>query len=233
MKPKMLPEPVKTKYNLQWRPIFSLIEQAPDLEMRETKIDGEHIRSSFNIAKEYLKTRVEYCFQIPKRIQWNGRYHIGQRRWRPRLFANMERTRINHTFPRSYRIAISHDSSTVAPSLKQREQECVVIQVFQLDVLLLLELLLEQMKQTGSSQTCVHSFRDVQELGDAKSTRKPPRRLQQQYKKSKHTIHPEQQQETEQPFTWVPVSGYKTRTCRINAFRVDSCKDFLSLLFSY
>jgi hypothetical protein len=91
----------------------------------------------------------------------------------------MEQTRINHTFPRGYRIAISHDSSTVAPSLKQREQECVIIQLFQLDIFLLLELLLKQMKQTGSSQICVHSFRNVQELGDAKSTRKPPRRLQQ------------------------------------------------------
>jgi hypothetical protein len=91
----------------------------------------------------------------------------------------MEQTRINHTFPRGYRIAISHDSSTVAPSLKQREQECVIVQLFQLDILLLLELLLKQMKQTGSSQICVHSFWNVQELGDAKSTRKPPRRLQQ------------------------------------------------------
>jgi hypothetical protein len=64
----------------------------------------------------------------------------------------MEQTRINHTVPRCYRIAISHNSSTVAPSLKQREQECVVVQLFQLEVLLMLKLLLEQMKQMGSSQ---------------------------------------------------------------------------------
>jgi hypothetical protein len=76
MKPEMLPEPVKTKYNLQWRPIFSLIEQAPDLEIRETNIDAEHIRSSFNIAKEYLKTRVEYCFQNPEKnpMEWQISY---------------------------------------------------------------------------------------------------------------------------------------------------------------
>jgi hypothetical protein len=80
----------------------------------------------------------------------------------------MEWTRINHTFPQSYHIAISHYSSTAAPSLKQREQECVIVQLFQLDVLLLLELLLKQMKQTGSSQTCIHSFWNLQELGDAK-----------------------------------------------------------------
>jgi hypothetical protein len=33
MKPEMLPELVKTKYNFQWQPIFSFIEQAPDLEI--------------------------------------------------------------------------------------------------------------------------------------------------------------------------------------------------------
>jgi hypothetical protein len=56
MKPEIIPEPVKTKYNLQWQPIFSLVEQAPDLEIQETNIDADHIRSSFNIAKKYLNT---------------------------------------------------------------------------------------------------------------------------------------------------------------------------------
>jgi hypothetical protein len=113
----------------------------------------------------------------------------------------------------------------VAPSLKQREEECASSKP--------LELLLEQLKQMESSQTCVHSFQNMQELGDAKSRHKLMRRLQQQYKKSKGPIHLEQQQEMGQPFTWVPVSHYKTHTCRINDFHVDACKDFLSLLFSY
>jgi hypothetical protein len=63
LKLDMLPEPVKTKFQLQWRHIFSMMEQAPGIEFRETNVDAEQIRASFNVGKEYLKTRVGYCFQ--------------------------------------------------------------------------------------------------------------------------------------------------------------------------
>jgi hypothetical protein len=63
LKLDMLLEPVKTKFQLQWWRIFSMMEQAPGIEFRETNVDAEHIRASFNVGKEYLKTRVGYCFQ--------------------------------------------------------------------------------------------------------------------------------------------------------------------------
>ena len=76
LKLDMLPEPVKTKFQLQWWRIFSMMEQAPGIEIRETNVDAEHIRASFNVGKEYLKTRVGYCFQNQQKnpMEWQISY---------------------------------------------------------------------------------------------------------------------------------------------------------------
>lgn len=63
MKLDMLPQPAKKDYQLHWHRIFSMMEQAPGVEIRETNIDAEYLKDSFETGKEYLKTRVAYCFQ--------------------------------------------------------------------------------------------------------------------------------------------------------------------------
>ena len=62
LKLDMLPAKVKKKFQLQWRPMFSMMEQAPSREIRETGIDAEYIRASYDAGKEYLKTRVSHVF---------------------------------------------------------------------------------------------------------------------------------------------------------------------------
>ena len=58
----MLLAEVKKKFQFHWRPIFSMMEQAPNMKIRETGIDAEYISASYAARKEYLKTRVSYVF---------------------------------------------------------------------------------------------------------------------------------------------------------------------------
>ena len=59
----MLPNKIKKNFNLHWRPIFSMMQAAPGIEIRETGIDYHYLRTSFDAAKGYLKTRVSYVFE--------------------------------------------------------------------------------------------------------------------------------------------------------------------------
>jgi hypothetical protein len=58
LKLDMLPPKLKKNFQLYWRPIFSMMEQAPGIEIRETGIDAQYLQASFATGKEYLKTRV-------------------------------------------------------------------------------------------------------------------------------------------------------------------------------
>jgi hypothetical protein len=66
LKNEMLPESVRKNLQTHWRPIFLMMEQAPGIEIRETSIDAEYIRTSYEAGREYLKTRVGYVFQNTK-----------------------------------------------------------------------------------------------------------------------------------------------------------------------
>jgi hypothetical protein len=59
--PMMLPPDVHKKWQLHWRPIFSLMGGAPDLEILPV-MDADSISLSFSVAKEFVKTRVSYVF---------------------------------------------------------------------------------------------------------------------------------------------------------------------------
>jgi hypothetical protein len=63
LKLDMLPPKLKKNFQLYWRPIFSMMEQAPGIEIRETGIDAQYLQASFATGKEYLKTRVSYVFE--------------------------------------------------------------------------------------------------------------------------------------------------------------------------
>ena len=62
LKLDMLPAEVKKKFQLHWRPIFTLMEAASNTDIRETDIDADYISASYAAGKEYLKTRVSYVF---------------------------------------------------------------------------------------------------------------------------------------------------------------------------
>jgi len=69
LEPKFLPNnKTKTVYLLHWRPIFELLEKTPDLTIIEdpTSIDADYLQDSFEKAKRYLQTRVEYVFLKPR-----------------------------------------------------------------------------------------------------------------------------------------------------------------------
>jgi len=65
LNPAFLPAKVKQTFTLHWKPIFELLEKAPDLTIVENPedLDAAVIDESFAKAKEYLKTRVQYVFQ--------------------------------------------------------------------------------------------------------------------------------------------------------------------------
>jgi hypothetical protein len=63
LKLDMLPPKLKKNFQLYWRPIFSMMEQAPGIKIRETGIDAQYLQASFATGKEYLKTRVSYVFE--------------------------------------------------------------------------------------------------------------------------------------------------------------------------
>jgi hypothetical protein len=62
LKPTMLPPSIRSKYRLQWLPIFSLMEGAPGLLIEPRTIDTDALAASFSVAKAHLKTRVSYAF---------------------------------------------------------------------------------------------------------------------------------------------------------------------------
>jgi len=66
--PKFIPDKAKTIYLLHWRPIFELLEKTPNLGILEdpASINADYLQDSFEAAKEYLKTRVEYVFNKPR-----------------------------------------------------------------------------------------------------------------------------------------------------------------------
>jgi hypothetical protein len=70
----LLPPDMKNIFNLHWRPIFSLMEQTPGLEVPvdPSTIDAATLDATFGMAIEYLKTRVQYVFQNPKAnpLEW-------------------------------------------------------------------------------------------------------------------------------------------------------------------
>jgi hypothetical protein len=57
----MLPLEAQKRFQLHWKPIFSLMEGAPDLEMT-AEMSSDAISLSSSAGKEYLKTRVSYVF---------------------------------------------------------------------------------------------------------------------------------------------------------------------------
>jgi hypothetical protein len=61
LKPAMLPLEARKRFQLHWKPIFSLMEGAPDLEITP-EMSSDAISLSFSAGKEYLKTRVSYIF---------------------------------------------------------------------------------------------------------------------------------------------------------------------------
>ena len=70
LKPTMLPLDVRKKFQLHWRPIFSLMGNAPDLGPVTNTDDS--ISLSFSVGKEYLKARVSYAFESDRATpdQW-------------------------------------------------------------------------------------------------------------------------------------------------------------------
>ena len=71
LKPTMLPPDARKKFQLHWKPIFSLMEGAPDLEISPA-MDTDSISLSFSVGKEYLKARVSYAFESERATpdQW-------------------------------------------------------------------------------------------------------------------------------------------------------------------
>ena len=55
---------LKNMHKIQWKPIFSMMEEAPNLNIppKVENIDDEFIRASYDIATEYLRSRVSYIF---------------------------------------------------------------------------------------------------------------------------------------------------------------------------
>ena len=62
LKPAMLPPDARKKFQLNWRPIFSLMEGVPDMEILPA-MGTDSILFSFSIGKEYLTARVSHAFE--------------------------------------------------------------------------------------------------------------------------------------------------------------------------
>ena len=72
-KSTMLPLDVRRKFELNWKPIFSLMQGAPDMNIAPTMDHtAASISLSFSVGKEYLKTRVSYVFESERSTpdQW-------------------------------------------------------------------------------------------------------------------------------------------------------------------
>ena len=68
-----LPASEKNVYGTSWKKIFDLMEKAPGLIIPSDPkdIDDKFIEDSFNIATEYLKTRVSYIWELKNRTVAN------------------------------------------------------------------------------------------------------------------------------------------------------------------
>ena len=56
---------IGTELRTKWRPIFNMMEECPGLEIPET-IDDTFVATSFEMATDYLKTRVSYIWEKAK-----------------------------------------------------------------------------------------------------------------------------------------------------------------------
>jgi hypothetical protein len=65
----MLPKKTKTKWELHWKPIFQMMELAPDtgaIRKNPASIDSEYLRQTLEKGKVYLKTRLRSVFSKPR-----------------------------------------------------------------------------------------------------------------------------------------------------------------------
>jgi hypothetical protein len=61
--PKLLPVKAKRDFQLHWKKIFEMMEEAPDLQFPpNSQVTNEFVESSYETAAEYLKTRVSFTF---------------------------------------------------------------------------------------------------------------------------------------------------------------------------
>jgi hypothetical protein len=87
IKLEMLPKAVKQDFQLHWRPVFSMMEQAPNLHIRQVDVvDATYVATSFETVKSYLKTRVSYIFQKRNRTQTCGKSQCGREKYRGRRY---------------------------------------------------------------------------------------------------------------------------------------------------
>jgi hypothetical protein len=59
----MLPPDARKKFQLHWKPIFSLMEGAPDLELSPAMDTDSISLSLFLLESNILKARVSYAFE--------------------------------------------------------------------------------------------------------------------------------------------------------------------------
>jgi hypothetical protein len=76
LKPSRLPGPLKKKFQLEWKPIFAMMEETPDLMIPSgsSPLSPEFIRESFDKGTAYLKSRASYIWTLKK----NQRLKRGQ-----------------------------------------------------------------------------------------------------------------------------------------------------------
>ena len=68
LKPSRLPGPLKKKFQLEWKPIFAMMEETPDLMIPSgsSPLSPEFIRESFDKGTAYLKSRASYIWTLKK-----------------------------------------------------------------------------------------------------------------------------------------------------------------------
>jgi hypothetical protein len=68
LKPNHLPEALKNKFLLEWKPIFAMMGEAPNLTIPvgTSPLDPEFIQESFEKGTAYLKTRASYIWALKK-----------------------------------------------------------------------------------------------------------------------------------------------------------------------
>jgi hypothetical protein len=68
LKPNRLPVALKKKFELEWKPIFAMMEEAPDLTIPAgiSMLSPEFIQESFIKGTAYLKSRASYIWALKK-----------------------------------------------------------------------------------------------------------------------------------------------------------------------
>jgi hypothetical protein len=68
LKPHRLPEALRKKFQLEWKPIFAMMEEAPDLMIPAgmSPLSPEFIQESFDKGTAYLKSRASYIWALRK-----------------------------------------------------------------------------------------------------------------------------------------------------------------------